>query len=151
MSKSLKILWSMLGNVRSLRFSAQSYVDKGWIRTGSGQIIVTAPHENSLVFSETGYWHTQNAKQSSVRFQNTLLWQRTESSLLVSHLRHGVDQPVFLFELTWEAEGIWRSNKPHECGQDIYSATLSLSASEIEMQWQIMGPKKNEVLIYQYA
>jgi hypothetical protein len=74
----------------------------------------------------------------------------TDGNLRLEHLRFGADQPVFLFDLRPEADGMFSSTQPHVCQDDCYSARMVISDDEIQLTWTVAGPEKNETIDYRY-
>jgi hypothetical protein len=68
----------------------------------------------------------------------------------LEHLRHGPDNPVFLFELTPVSDTQFKTVHPYLCRHDTYLATLIRHPDVIEFNWRILGPCKNEEISYTY-
>lgn len=142
-------LWTRLRHVRSLRFIAQSAMVTGWQGGGTGSVVVDAPADSVLTFTESGSW--QPAGGRSLRFSNVFRWSRINSDLIrLEHLRFGADHPVYLFDLAAEPAGEWRSVSPHLCEQDCYAAELRLHETGLWLRWTVTGPKKQECIEYSY-
>jgi hypothetical protein len=142
-------LWSCLHRVRSLRFVAQSALATGWNGVGTGSVIVGAPADSVLIFTESGSWQPTGGRP--LRFSNVFRWSRINADLIrLEHLRFGADQPVYLFDLSSEMGGEWISVSPHLCEQDCYAAKLWLQERGLWLRWTITGPKKQECIEYFY-
>jgi hypothetical protein len=44
----------------------------------------------------------------------------------------------------------WSSTEPHICREDLYEATLVTTEEQIQLQWTVNGPDKNEKIDYCY-
>lgn len=139
-----------LTNVTSLKFTAASNRDTGWIGTGVGTVNVVSPADGSLIFEEFGTW--TNQENLPLRFHNTFRWSRlNDKALRLEHLRLGLDQPVHLFDLRWQTNSLLATSQPHVCGSDLYSANLRILGSEIFLDWTVTGPRKDEKINYVYS
>lgn len=138
--------WEKLKQVKRFTRAAQSQIqeEKGWNRQGCGEVLLSQPDENVIVFYEKGYWLSE--KDNKIAFSNTFRWTLDQNRSLISleHLRFGSDRPVFLFQLIPSGDHCLSSACPHSCGEDIYLAIASWSADAVHVRWQITGPKKNE-------
>ena len=146
---------SRLSQVASLSFTAKSQANTGWQGVGNGQVMVSEPALKTVVFHETGTWQPSDERQGTFDFSNVFRWSVVGESLRLEHLRFGVDNPVRLFDMVCHADGIWREVSPHECGADLYAATLAVigdiqNASRIQVAWSIIGPRKQESIEYCY-
>ncbi|WP_020470610.1 hypothetical protein [Zavarzinella formosa] len=47
-------VWSLLRDVRSLRFDARSDAGTGWTGVGHGTVVVSEPADGVIVFEESG-------------------------------------------------------------------------------------------------
>ncbi|MGY4876408.1 DUF6314 family protein [Vreelandella aquamarina] len=146
---------SLLRQVSSLRFAAKSEANTGWQGVGSGKVVVSEPMPKTVVFHETGTWQPSAEHQGVFDFSNVFRWSAVGEHLRLEHLRFGVDNPVLLFDMARHANGIWRDVSPHECGADLYAATLEIAggkdeARRIVVAWSIIGPRKQETIEYCY-
>ena len=150
---SLDALWSRLAAVRSLAFDARSAAGTGWNGVAVGTVAVGRPRDDVLIFTESGAW-TAVGSAKPIAFNNVFRWTRFAEHLRLEHLRHGVDRPVFLFDLAATDDGNWREARPHLCGDDVYRATLLLADTPantgVDLAWTIDGPKKREAIDYAY-
>jgi hypothetical protein len=94
---------------------------------------------------------TPNGHARALHFTNAYRWQRTAERLLLFHERFGTDQPVYLFALITTGSQNMTSHAPHLCGADRYSARLALCPNGLTLDWQIIGPAKDESLAYHYV
>ena len=142
-------LWNVLRRVRSLRFVAQSAFATGWHGVGTGSVVVAAPVDSVLTFTESGSWQPPEGR--SLRFSNIFRWSRINAGLIrLEHLRFGADHPVYLFDLVSKMNGAWTSVSPHVCEQDCYAAELRLREAGLGLRWMVTGPKKQECIEYSY-
>ena len=81
-----------------------------------------------------------------IGFSNTFRWTLDRSAGMISleHLRHGPEQPVFLFHITPTGDHILASVESHFCEEDVYLATVPWDRHSIRLNWRVIGPKKNE-------
>jgi hypothetical protein len=147
MQDAISRLWSRLARVNQFSFTASngpgSQTD--WRGHGKGAVEVE-PGERHLLFHEQAQFTGGDGRKISM--QNRYRWTRLENSLRLEHLRRR--QPVLLFELQPVTASGFREVEAHLCAADTYSAELLLRKAEIELIWQIQGPRKNECLHYHY-
>jgi hypothetical protein len=143
-------IWARLGEVRHLSFRATSTasVPTGWEGIGEGSVEVAA-NATVLIFHEQGRWQPPAGPASL--FRNVYRWtlDAERACLALEHLRFGVEQPVFLFELVPSGD-ILVSACPHLCREDEYTARLWLEPGELRLDWRVMGPRKDERIEYCY-
>ena len=144
------IIWDRLSTVSCLQFKATSESSTGWNGEGQGSIHVENPHDEVLVFSESGHWTPEGA--TAIAFRNVFRWtlHREKSTIRLEHLRFGADNPVFLFELQPTTPSFWNTVSSHLCGKDTYDAVLHITPDTLIMHWTIQGPAKNESIVYRY-
>lgn len=145
---SLKELWILLRSVHALSFEARSEAGTGWNGIGGGLVSVSEPSLGVLIFDESGYWQPQGRRD--IRFTNVYRWTLLSTSLKLEHLRFGVDNPVYLFDLVPTSDGEWRDVSPHICAEDCYSACLRIEGQQLIVTWSINGPRKRETIRYVY-
>jgi hypothetical protein len=143
-------IWQRLGDISALRFIARSAKQSGWNGSGEGTVSVAQPSADTVTFTETGQWQTDLGRR--VNFSNVFRWSpgETRDVMRLEHLRFGPDKPVYLFDMDRYDDQIWQSTTPHVCGDDVYSAIMNVSVDQIELQWTIKGPKKDEDIRYLY-
>lgn len=145
----------LLRQVSSLSFAAKSEANTGWQGVGNGKVAVSEPTPATVIFHEAGTWQPSAEHQGEFDFSNVFRWSAVGEHLRLEHLRFGVDNPVLLFDMACHADGIWRDVSPHECGADLYAATLEVADGEeevtcIRVAWSITGPRKQETIEYRY-
>ncbi len=145
---STGLMWARLSAIRSLQFDSVSRTGIGWSGTGSGQVEVSSPAEEVLVFHESGSWTQDGGRE--LRFSNVFRWSLGENSIALEHLRFGIDKPVWLFQLAPAENGLWTEDNPHPCRDDCYSATMQIVGEEVVLEWQVRGPKRDETISYIY-
>lgn len=108
---------------------------------GVGQVSVSTPDDNRVIFKEQGQRQSENG--SNVDFTNAYGWEiLPNGQLSLSHLRRGEDNAVHLVNLEKHGDTMWQTVELHHCGSDIYRATLVQKANEIHLHWDIHGAKK---------
>lgn len=145
--KAIIPLWERLATVSEFSFNASNGPGSAtdWRGHGRGRIEVERG-EWQLLFRECALFTSSDGHK--IEMQNAYRWTLLPESLRLEHLRRG--EPLLLFELQPVTEHGFRSVQPHLCGDDTYSAELLLGKSELELIWQIHGPRKNERLHYHY-
>ena len=136
-----------LADVR--RMSFRSEPASGPRVEGTGVVHVRDASADALTLEESGAWHPAGGPAVPVRTAQR--WSRAGDRLRLEHLRFGAEAPVFLVEMALGADGAWRAARPHVCAADRYRATLRLEGDEVVLQWQVGGPKKDDVLTFRYA
>ena len=143
-----KVLWERLINIRSVQFQSRSDAQTGWNGSACGTVTVMIDHNNSFRFIEKGIWTSNQGISTS--FSNVYRWSIDHKLIHLEHLRYGEHNPVYLFDLNRIDKFEWQSVSPHVCKKDIYSCLLVLKPEMIQMNWKIKGPKKNEMIFYDY-
>lgn len=138
--------WERLKGVKQFTRLAQSRSkdENGWNGKGKGEVLVNKPMDAILVFHERGSWQVRQGQDIS--FSNAFRWtlDRDVGMISLEHLRHGPDQPVFLFHLIPTGNNFLASVDSHLCEEDVYLATVSWDRHSIRLNWRVIGPKKNE-------
>lgn len=141
-------LWQRLATIGAFFYSSEPgpLSQTGWYGEGQGTVTLERHGDDELHFVEQGQFRQQNGP--AVDMINRFIWRKTTSGIALSHGRRG--EPVFLFELRWQADGLWNNAEEHLCINDVYSGELRESANGFELTWHIRGPKKDEHLFYRY-
>ncbi len=151
--QSLLDMWEMLQKIRFLTFTAVSRLktENGWNGRAVGDVIVTRKGHNQLLFAEKGVW--QGGIGTELAFSNVFRWTLDRSSgvLSLEHLRHGEERPVFLFHLRPSGKHAFLSQDAHLCGEDAYFGQAFLSRFGVQLNWRIVGLRKNEEIEYRYS
>lgn len=142
-------LWPRLRAVQSLRFESQSRTGTGWNGIGEGRVEVETPQAEVLIWREVGQWRQNGGRE--IRFTNTFRWTQSVDKITLEHLRFGVAQPVFLFQLAPISDHEWRDVEPHLCRQDNYSASLLIESGALRLSWTVFGPTRDESINYFYS
>jgi hypothetical protein len=144
-------IWDRLKQVSELAFQAQSHsvLDTGWNGAGKAQVRVEEISPSVLLYHENGTWKPTSSNE--IVFTNIYRWTLGDQSIRLEHLRQGPDKPVYLFDLVPASEQTLSSAKSHLCGQDRYSARLELESGVITFNWVVLGPKKDEKIVYRYT
>jgi hypothetical protein len=120
--------------------------------TGSGQgtVQVEFLESGAILYHEHGIWTSREGRQSP--FRNVFRWTADPAGhfLRLEHLRQGPEQPVYLFDLVPVAECALESGEPHVCREDLYTARLEFDAEGVRLCWTIVGPRKDEQILYLY-
>lgn len=152
LTQVLPLFWKKLKSVKSLTFHAKtkSETTEGWSGQGWGEVTVTSPDSNRLIFHEKGEW--QDKQGISVNFSNAFRWtlDLDASGVSLEHLRYGVGRPVFLVYLTPSGKHSLLSVDAHLCGKDAYFGQIHFDRDSLQLNWRVVGPKKNEELDYCY-
>ncbi|MBS0607607.1 MAG: hypothetical protein JSR57_11705 [Verrucomicrobia bacterium] len=69
----------------------------------------------------------------------------------LEHLRLGPEHPVFLFHLAVSSNNVLSSVESHLCEEDAYLATVPWDRYSIQLNWRVIGPKKNEEMESAYT
>jgi hypothetical protein len=141
-------IWAAFREVSTVRFKSKSHTGIGWSGVGMGVVQVSEPEPDILLFTESGSWQQEGGKE--IRFRNVFRWTKVEDRLRLDHLRFGRENPVFLFEMTVDADGVWREISPHPCRDDCYRASMRIEGTQIFVNWLVRGPKRDEVIDYIY-
>lgn len=146
----IELLWERLTTVDSLVFISSSLANQatGWNGKAAGHVEAFLTSADSLIFKESGSWQTPHGKRFD--FSNTYRWTRQGDRIRLEHLRFGSERPVYLFDLVPDGLRSLISHSPHVCSEDLYTASLTLSDNEIELNWTVTGPKLNERIEYFY-
>ena len=144
--------WEKLSSVKKLSFVAHSKSkdNSGWNGRGTGKVSVTKIGTNTLLFNEKGLWKGKDNRD--VSFTNTFQWtlDRISGVISLEHLRHGKENPVFLFRLAPSTMHSLSSIDSHLCDGDSYFGQASFDRYNLKLNWRIIGPKKNEEIEYCY-
>ena len=144
--------WERHKSVKQFTRHAQSRSkdENGWDGKGKGEVLVSKPSDNILVFHERGSWQVKLAQD--IEFSNTFRWtlDRSVGMISLEHLRLGPDKPVFLFHLIPTSNNLLASVDSHLCEEDVYLATVPWDLYSIRLNWRVIGPKKNEEMAYCY-
>ncbi len=149
----LNLFWERLAAVKEISFKAKtkSTEEGGWKGAGKGEVIVTREGDSVLIFNEKGSWKGESGQEIS--FSNIFRWtlDRAAGMISLEHLRRGWNHPVFLVNLAPSDNCILTSVDSHLCEGDLYFGQISYDQYGLQLNWRIIGPKKNEVLDYYYS
>ncbi|MEE3234282.1 MAG: DUF6314 family protein [Candidatus Latescibacterota bacterium] len=147
-NRSLQTFFHNLAHVHTVQSESKSLLKTGWNGKGSGKVSTAWHDKQTLVFTEQGSW--QSANGNNFNFSNIYRWTLEKNSISVAHLRQGPNHPVFLVELIPDGN-ILRSKDPHICKRDKYSAMLTMAHTNLSLVWNVVGPSKNEHMVYLYT
>ncbi|WP_091510705.1 DUF6314 family protein [Microbulbifer yueqingensis] len=146
-SRAIEALWGRLAKVSEFSFTASNGPGSATDWRGHARGSVLAERDDGhLLFREQALFTSSEGRKLDM--QNTYRWTRLPGSLRLEHLRRS--EPVLLFELEPVTGQGFREVQPHQCGPDTYTAELLLRRNQLELIWQIHGPRKNERLHYHY-
>ena len=138
------LLWKLLSQIKTLKLDAVS-VEPDWSGQAEGRVSLSTVNRHTLIFSESGEWNF--TEKPRIKFFNIYRWRmRSEETLELAHLRHGMDSPVHLLDFKKTDADKWYSEKPHVCVEDLYSAVLSVKENSIFLKWTIDGPAKKQTV-----
>ena len=140
-------IWQQLRRTNTLYSECSSRLETGWNGRGLGQVDVEEPNGQTLIFNEQGRW--DSGKGMRLPFRNVYRWTLNDDQISLSHLRFGIDRPVFLIDLA-PAQGRLCAVEPHPCGDDRYDAQLSIQNDVLLLEWTVTGPAKDEHLRHAY-
>ncbi|MDX8431404.1 MAG: DUF6314 family protein [Candidatus Algichlamydia australiensis] len=145
--KELKRFWERLLKVETLSLSVRSRGESRF-KDGRAEVTSTLSKSHTLIFRESGKWLNPPAN-----FHNSFRWTLDLKNTLITleHLRYGENRPTFLFHLSPVRAGKLESVDAHLCGEDTYLGSLSWSLEEMIFHWRVIGPKKNQELLYRYV
>nr|WP_163503795.1 DUF6314 family protein [Halomonas socia] len=120
-----------------------------WSGSGEGSVGVSQDADG-LRFHEQGRFRLDRGG-AAVAFRNVYRWALHDDRLGLYHERRGKAHAVWLFDLVSAAEGDGLvARDDHLCGDDRYSARLTLHDDGVDLDWRISGPRKDERLYYRY-
>jgi hypothetical protein len=146
----LQAFWEKLSQVKRLHFSAKSkHKEDRVIKTGKATVVI-AETPTTLVFQEKGTWIVDDLPGPA--FTNSFRWSLDINRGLIAleHLRYGPNHPVFLFHLAPKQSGVLEAVDSHLCAEDAYLGNITWSGKSIRFHWRIIGPRKNDELLYLY-
>ncbi len=142
-------LFQRLIHCQTIRFYAWSDLDL-WRRQGCGQVLIKQ-QAKQVTFYETGYWLNTNAPQKKYLFNNTWVYNFLADKVTLSYLRLGDRQPIVLCNLMAKGKGVFESQAPYYCGQDIYTVLIDISQADLlVVNWMISGRKAESHSRYYY-
>lgn len=151
--RTIHTFWERLRSVQSFSLSAKSkaFTITGWNGLGKGSVDVKVGLNDTLIFQEQGRWITR--EQNDLEFKNVYRWtlHKYQNVISLEHLRLGVQNPVFLFKLKPVDEFTLESVDPHHCKEDAYFGKVRCDNHYIQLNWRVIGPRKNEEIDYLYT
>src|SRR6185437_376893 len=103
--------WDRLRGIRKLDFEAQSrsMTHTGWNGQGRGTVRVEDVDAMTMLFYENGWWSPEGSRK--LTFNNVFRWSRDPDGRLIhlEHLRLGLANPVYLFDLVPESQRVLTS------------------------------------------
>ncbi len=149
-SEQLLIFWERLSQVKQLSCTTKSKQGEVLFKSGKADVTAISSHPHTLIFQERGFWFFDSVPHTA--FSNSFRWTLDLKASLITleHLRYGMNHPVFLFHFTSNEAGGLESVDPHLCGDDTYLGHIFFEPKGIFFNWRILGPQKNEELIYHY-
>ncbi|OLO05433.1 hypothetical protein BTW07_04615 [Salinicola socius] len=145
-------LRSILPKLSRFAFSARSgqASETGWNGQGEGTIEV-AREGCSIKLFESGIF-TLDGQNRGVPMRNVYRWDIHADRIALSHERRGVADAVSLFDLVIDGsdDDTLVNVEAHQCAADAYSARLAVQPEGFDLEWRIIGPRKDERLLYHY-
>ena len=144
--------WDILSQIRHLSFSARSRKEEESLtKIGKATVEVVTPSTSEIVFQEKGHWFQDQVPETA--FNSSFRWTLDTQACLITleHLRYGSTHPVFLFHLTPTKPFMLEAVDAHLCAADTYLGSISWSSAHIDFYWRIIGPSKNDELVYRYT
>lgn len=152
--KALLLFWNKLSAVQNLCFSAKSksISATGWNGLGKGSVEVKQESPHLLIFHEKGTWISEE-NQKEFEFSNVFRWtlHSDKGAIQLEHLRFGFQNPVFLFSFIPIDAHTLESMDSHECKDDSYFGQVRCDKHFVQLNWRVVGPKKNEEIDYLYT
>lgn len=149
----LLTFWNKLSAIRQLSYIAKSnsHTQNGKNGEGKGIVINVKEGDSQITFTEKGQWLSKES--GSLDFTNVFRWKidRSKQIITLEHLRYGKENPVFLFHLAPTSDSQLTSIGSHLCSGDSYFGNLSLTARGLILHWRVIGPRKNDEIIYYYG
>lgn len=104
----------------------------------------------TMLFYENGRWVPDEGHE--LTFSNVFRWSCHPDGRMIrlEHLRFGLQNPVYLFDLAPASPRVLASAEPHVCQEDLYSARMEVGDATIHLSWTVTGPRKNERIAYSY-
>lgn len=148
----LQTFFKRLKQTKHLSFSTKSRQgEEQSTKMGKAEVLITSPSPSVLIFQENGHWFQNQIPETA--FSNRFRWTLDSSASLITleHLRYGETNPVFLFHLTPTKPWTLESVDAHLCSDDTYLGNIVWNPNKISFHWRIIGPNKNQHLVYQYT
>lgn len=120
----------------------------GWNGHGEGTIDVTQDEDSVRLF-ESGTF-TLAGQPRSVPMRNVYRWDFFSDRIALLHERRGPEAAVHLFDLIPADDDTLVNAQVHQCAADAYSARLTLTPEGLDLEWRIVGPRKDERIFYRY-
>ncbi|MGM8931253.1 DUF6314 family protein [Salinicola sp. V024] len=120
----------------------------GWNGHGEGSLDITQ-EDNHVRFFESGTFTVAGGSRS-VPMRNVYRWELFDNRVGLFHERRGVEAAVPLFDLIAESDDTLVNAEVHQCAADAYSARLVLTPEGLDLEWRIVGPRKDERILYHY-
>jgi len=140
---------TQLSLIRNYEFYATSNKNDGWKGIGQGTVRIEIDQLGNFIFFEDGFFENSRGKFTS---HNIYRWsfKYLNNSISLEHLRFGVENPVFLFDMVCEQDSLWSSKCPHLCDRDEYHAKMLVENSCIKLEWDIINNKDYNRIEYKY-
>jgi hypothetical protein len=119
--------------------------DAGTAIAGEVDVRIEHPDGTTLVLHERGQWRADDG--DAVRFHNRWEWSIDGDTLRVSRVRAGSAVPLVV--LVPDGRRMVTVHA-HECGQDLYTASLSIEGDALVLEWLVAGPRKRQRLRIAY-
>lgn len=147
----IELIWNQLKNISRVTMIAKSRSKQtGWSGKGNGEVNVVEEN-HALIIYEQGQW--KDTRGQMHKYSNCFRWtlNRIDGMLSLEHLRLGKNHPVFLFHLIATEENRLISLHSHLCGEDSYFGWVQYNELFLQLNFRVIGTKKNEELEYIYT
>ncbi len=140
----------LLPSISRFHFTARAGAKSqtGWNGIGEGRVRATRS-TGGVRFFETGSFTLQGQTQP-VPMRNVYRWDGFDDRIALLHERRGPESAVALFDLVADGVDTLVSASVHQCAADAYSANLTLREDGFDLEWRILGPRKDEHILYHY-
>jgi DNA-binding transcriptional ArsR family regulator len=149
---ALICFWKRLESVQTLVTSSRSKGGTASSESGQGKasVFVEKVAPDVIIFHEKGYRQTKTLDR--IDCTNVFRWSfdRLSGFITLEHLRHGKEHPVFLFHLVPISSKSLSCIDSHACGEDSYFGHIAFDEKSIRLSWHILGPRKNQELLFHY-
>lgn len=149
---TVETFWELLREVNSYSYTSVCGAGSktGWEGSATGSVKVEQDPAGQWIHFHERCDFTLSETGAVFDLKNQYRWTRMKSGkrIRLEHRRRGV--PVHLLDLEAKDEGMLQEVEAHLCVADLYKLSIELKEGGFDAVWKISGPKKDEVLSYQY-
>jgi len=136
-------LWQQLTQITSTHFQI---TEKGThLLQGDGVVQIEKVSETELILTEKGKWILNDGQL--IDYRSRYRWRWDNGRIHIAQWRG--EEPVHLVTLRPTSPQEWHTEEAHLCGTDYYSAQL-IQSKQLQIEWTIIGDKKNHHIIANY-